>query len=363
MVHVDCRLIFLVDIALQDGPQLESAMSLLNKKSEEISGLENLLTAAQTTIQSLEVENVTLKADSIAQSNEISTLTASLKSLQDKLEYAEKNAEVFRTQYYDASRFVSEVRAENRELQERAEVAESQATTGINGIRTMFEERVKQLEADVAYHRQVTTFMMEQSRRTGDEEIRRRAAEYPEMKMKYEEMVEKLEGASGVIDTFERLITMREREIGELGKEKRETQERMEKQMDELRVEVEVLRRNGSLNGGANPIAAPLVNGDVNTTTPPLSSPVVPKMENISGEIPVYRCLWRKDGKDSCDALFLTREVRSNVLCRLLTKFLLLGPTTTYRDRWSSIVIVYLHELFSRCCLGYKWVFFAMLNT
>lgn len=351
-------------------------MNLLNKKSEEISRLEGLLAATQTTAQSLQVENATLKSLYDARENQASILSESLESLEAKISYAENNAEIFRRQYLEASRYASEVLAENSKLQERSEVAESQVSSAVDGIRTMFERRVQELEKEAAYHKQLATFVMEQTKRTEDEEIRKRAAEYPELEMRYKELESRLEGAGGMIDTLERLITMRDKDVADLRKERREEKERMEREMETLREEVEELRRSGYIVHGEHhrlptptrtwggidalpvtemepkstalrdlrAVTSTLANGDMAISPEPEMETESPRpRENAPGDIVVYRCLWRKDGSDRCDAMFLTREVRFIIFeARIFSniRVLFLGIGSSSGNWWTSTMNV-----------------------
>lgn len=293
-----------VKLTAQGGNHLESAMNLLNKKSEEISRLETL-------IQELQVDNANLKAASIAWQSERATLVASAEAAKERQALAEKDVDFFRELYGTQSNFVSELQAENKELQQRAEVAEAQATTGLQGIRSTFEMRIKQLEDEVTYHKRIATFVVEQSHRTGDEEIRRRAAEYPEMERKFAEMEkqregmeEMLEGAREMIDVFEKQLVLKDRDNEALREEKRKIQEEMDgmkREVDELRREVERLRDEGTVSG-IDKQATALTNGTTAT------------LEKVASETQVYRCLWRKDGREHCDAMFLTKEVRLSVI-------------------------------------------------
>ncbi|KXN92050.1 hypothetical protein AN958_10037 [Leucoagaricus sp. SymC.cos] len=276
-------------LPVSDGgnQHLEAAMNLLNKKSEEIARLESLLSSAQSQIQTLETEAASRESTAIGWQEERTktleeqaTLRHSIHTLQGRLDFAEKNAEVFKDQYLRASAYTADIRATNAELQERAEVAESQANTGIASIRSMYEIRIKQLEDETTYHKRVAVFLMEQAQRTQDEDIRRRAAEHPELERKIGEMEEKfgemeglLDGARGMIDALEKQVTN-----------------------SVVVAEHEHATTNGD---GAPEEGEGKVDG-----------------EKVDGEIPVYRCLWRKNGTERCEAIFLTREaLRHHLEC------------------------------------------------
>lgn len=249
-------------------------MNLLNKKSEEISRLEALLAASQ---------------------DERTTLTTSLETAKKRQELTEKDVDFFRDQYLRASAFVSEVQSENRQLLQRVESAEAQASSGVGSVHKMFEVRVKELEDDITYHKLVSRFLIEQSQRTDAEEIRRRAAEYPEIKRKNEEMEGMLDGARETIDLFEKQVTTRDKQLILLNTEKVKVQAEVE----ELRIEVDKLRESARETKQVNGINPKLVVDGKEAV-----------LESVTGDVQVYRCLWRKSGREQCDAMFVTREVR-----------------------------------------------------
>ncbi|KAF8066607.1 hypothetical protein FPV67DRAFT_1397658, partial [Lyophyllum atratum] len=102
---------------------------------------------------------------------------------------AVKETDFFREQYAKASGFVTSVREENNELEKQAQIAKDQAMTGVEMIKATFTARVKTLEEDIKAWRQIATFMMEKDVRTNDD-IRRRAAEEPELRAQCEALEE-----------------------------------------------------------------------------------------------------------------------------------------------------------------------------
>ncbi|KAF8900719.1 hypothetical protein CPB84DRAFT_1019628 [Gymnopilus junonius] len=93
---------------------------------------------------------------------------------------AEKDRDFFKEQYAKASGFVGQVRDENKDLEKKATIAQEQATTGVAGVRMLFEARVKMLEEDLKAWRRTAEFMIQKDIRTNDD-IRKRAAETPEL--------------------------------------------------------------------------------------------------------------------------------------------------------------------------------------
>jgi len=183
-------------------------MHLLNKKSEEIIRLEHLITSLSTEKQ---------------------TLQTSLNAQHLQTAFEKKNANVFKEEYFRVSALVDELRREKVVLEERVEVAESQVREGVQAVKALFESRVERLEEEVVYHKRVATFCVEQSCRTQDEEMRRRAAEYVEVEGRCGMLEEKVEGAREMMDRLERLVTERDRENEVLRAEGRRMQEEIER--------------------------------------------------------------------------------------------------------------------------------------
>jgi len=197
-------------------------MKLLNEKSEEIFRLEAVATEERTKSQTLtlELDSFQRQMEELRTANE--TLTAALAAAtlaketaeKDKLS-AEKDKEIFREEYARASAFVSSVRDENKELEKRAQIAEGQAKDGVALIKATFERRQKDLEVDLEQWRRLAAFAIEKDMRTNDE-IRRRAAEEPELRRKNEELKAELENANLQLDEQDAQIATLERELEEL---------------------------------------------------------------------------------------------------------------------------------------------------
>ena len=183
---------------------------------------------------------------------------------------AETDRDFFRDQYAQASGYVSSVRSENVELEQRALVAEGKAKDGVGMIKAMFEGQIKTLQEDLAKWKGIAELLQERDRRTGDE-IRRRAAEEPETRAKYVESLWEIKQLEGVV--FE-LSTER----------------------NTLKLQLENFREQ----------AEETIDGK--RTSPFLRSNDV---DAARGNELVYRCLWRP-GRDSdpCLTLFSSLEVR-----------------------------------------------------
>jgi chromosome segregation ATPase len=232
---------------------LASVQALASQPSPDASALAELQTQLVQERASWEAERATL----IASENALKSSKAS----------ADTDRDFFREQYAQASGYVSTVRAENVELEQRALVAEGKARDGVGMIKAMFEGQVRTLEGDLAQWKGLAELLQEKDRRTGDE-IRKKAAEEPELRAKYAESrreIEKLEGM-----------------VSELSRERRV----LKLKLDNFREHAERTinrTRGGELNG------SDIAHG---------------------GDELVYRCLWRPGGDSKpCLNIFSSPEV------------------------------------------------------
>ena len=200
-------------------------------------------------------------------------------------ESAEKDRDFFREQYAKASSFVSSVRDENTELEKQIKIATDQAQSGVSLIKTTFELRMKSLEMDVRSWRRMAEFLVEKDRRTNDD-IRKRAAEEPELRARCDRQKNALE------DTAERLLRL-EADLEEkqkmlleeqaLGKRWHEMKVMLKLDLNEAMTKLERIGKAGI--------------GEGDESTP-------------DGHEFVYRCQWRPDDlSDACEAVFLNISV------------------------------------------------------
>lgn len=273
---------------------LMDAMNLLNVKSEEIKRLEANLDKehhknAALTLTMKDLEDALASAQELAQlpssdaialaeirtqrlqeqtswEAERATYVTSLESAMRSKTSAESDRDFFRDQYAQASSYVSTVRGENVELEQRALVAEGKAKDGVGMIKTMFEGQVKSLLGDLAQWKGLAELLQEKDRRTGDE-IRRKAAEEPELRAKYAESQREIEKLKAEV-----LELSRERNILKL-------------KLSNFKDQVErTIKGNETV----------LTNGD----------------DTNYGDELVYRCLWRSGGdSEPCLTVFTTSEV------------------------------------------------------
>ena len=295
-------------------------MHLLNTKSEEISRLENQLSAEQrrnkdileqlsalqvhlteptnaapSATKALEQELAEARAQFALQTASWEVDRAALildieTATRGKIS-AEKDRDFFREQYAKASGFVSSVREENAELEKRIKIATDQTQTGVSLIKTTFELRMKLLETDVrAWHR-VAEFLMEKDRRTNDD-IRRRAAEEPELRARCDRQECALEGASQrllqvEVDLKEKQKVLLEEQV--FGKKWQEVTVKLNLELNEAMTKLEKIGKIGISDDGES--AQP------------------------DGHEFVYRCQWRPDDlNEACEAVFLNNSVCIQVL-------------------------------------------------
>ncbi|KAI6026646.1 hypothetical protein BKA83DRAFT_4246075 [Pisolithus microcarpus] len=113
-------------------------------------------------------------------SEKVSQLSTSVDQLTAAKESAETDRDFFREQYARASGFVSSIRTENAELEERVKIAEGQAGEGVAKIKQLFETKVKALQDDIHRWKTLAEILQEKDSRTNDD-VRTRAAQTMEL--------------------------------------------------------------------------------------------------------------------------------------------------------------------------------------
>ena len=290
-------------------------MHLLNTKSEEISKLEVQLSAEQrknkdllqqlsalqlrltefttsatpSTTKVLEQELAEARAQLALQNNDWRMERAALvrnieEATRDKVS-AERDRELFREHYMKASAFVSSIRDENADLEKQMKIATDQAKSGVSLIKSTFKLRIQSLERDVHAWRRMTEFLVEKDKRTNDD-IRRRAAEEPELRARCDRQEIALRDTSKRLLQLEVDLEEKDKMLLEeqaLGKRWQEMMAKLNLELNEASTKLERIGKIG------------LVDGD----------------EGALGDIEfVYRCLWRQDdSNDACEAVFLNISV------------------------------------------------------
>jgi hypothetical protein len=220
-------------------------------------------------------------------------LLAQVESATSKKADAERDREFFREQYARASGFVASVRDENQELEKRIKIAEEQTQTGVGLIKATFELRVKTLEEDAKSWRKMAEFLIEKDQRTENDELRRRAAEEPELRARCERQEGALEADEDRIELLEAQLEVKVCEVNLV----RAQMESLQKETTQLHVELNEaltkLDRIGRAGAGA---ADDSMDG------------------SGDGHEFVYLCKWRPDGADeseACREVFATISVSS----------------------------------------------------
>ncbi|KAK0186328.1 hypothetical protein F5146DRAFT_1065493 [Armillaria mellea] len=197
--------------------QLARALKVLNAKSEEIVNLDRLLVTEREKNELLQKQTTVQVADEQLERDQatIRLLTVSLEDANKAKLAAEKDRDFVREQYMNASGYVTTVRSENAELEKRAQIAEKQATEGVALVRATFTERIRFLEEDVKSWRQMADFAIAKDSRMNDD-IRRRAAEAPELQYRNEKLKEEIEELNTNIGELNSELAKKDEEIAAL---------------------------------------------------------------------------------------------------------------------------------------------------
>ena len=296
-------------------------MHLLNTKSEEIFKLEGQLSAAQrtnedllqhlsdlrlhlikstsdtqSTSMALEQELADVRAQLALQTasweSERATLALNVETAARGKASAEQDRDFFREQYLKASGFVSSVRDENVELEKQIKIATDQAQSGVSLIKATFELRTKSLEEDIRAWRKMAEFLIEKDRRTNDD-IRRRAAEEPELRAKCDQQEAVIEENCDRIAQLEMDLAEKQRmfdKVEEAGKRWKEVTVRMNLELNEAKTKLERIGKMGIRSDGDDDDDDDDESGGAHS----------------NGHEFVYRCQWRfEDSNDACEAVFL----------------------------------------------------------
>ncbi|KAH0578883.1 hypothetical protein H2248_003075 [Termitomyces sp. 'cryptogamus'] len=260
-------------------PDFVATLALLNEKSQENAQLtkeintlrEALAAASAPRPRELELEREleVLRASLEAAQASFSASQERVADLARGKESAEKDREFFREHYAQASGFVTSVREENAELQKEAQIARDQASIGVDAVKATYIARVKALEDDAKTYKRLALFIMEKDIRTNDD-IRRRAAEEPELRARCEELAKEFRMLRNEIVDLQEEVDDKELKIKELEQQLRNWQSQ-----------------------------ATVLNADLC------------KVKSLQeGEGKVYQCGWRvgDDANVPCDEVFATYE-------------------------------------------------------
>ncbi|KAJ7100781.1 hypothetical protein B0H15DRAFT_461032 [Mycena belliarum] len=284
-----------------DPRHLDAAMSLLNVKSDENRRLERLLAEARALLAEERAKTVTLqeRVDTLEHrpfsqpstndgdldprlavyeerlTSAQASLAAALKSKESaeaerdkarsELADTEKGMEVFRASYAHASQYADEKAAENKELEKRVKIAEEATREGIATIKATFDLREVALKSETRDWRNQANFLREQAIRTNDPDLRRRAAEHPELVAKYGRLADENDDLKDRLSYSEDDLLVKQDEI-----------DRLEARLAEVTGELDSLKA-GTLG--------------------------------VDGDFKVLRCGWRAEVTNvACPALCVTQE-------------------------------------------------------
>ncbi|KAJ7677819.1 hypothetical protein DFH06DRAFT_561236 [Mycena polygramma] len=106
---------------------------------------------------------------------------------------AEQQRDLFQEYYRKASGFAEEKSSENKDLEKRVRIAEEQTREGLATIKATFDLRESTLRSETRDWRNQANFLREQAIRTNDDDLRRRAAEHPELVAQNASLVDELD--------------------------------------------------------------------------------------------------------------------------------------------------------------------------
>ncbi|KAJ7489162.1 hypothetical protein FB451DRAFT_1223924, partial [Mycena latifolia] len=245
-----------------DPRHLDAAMSLLNVKSDENHRLEALLAeeramlaeeraknvALQERVNTLEQQSVSSTSDNDLEARlkrteellatERASLAAALQSKasaeaeRDAARRDQKDAEqqrdVFREYYAKASQFADEKASENKELDKRVKIAEETTREGLATMKATFELREVTLKSETRDWRNQANFLREQAIRTNDPELRRRAAEHPEIVARYSRLVDDNDDLKYRLQFSQDDLRVKQDDIDRLQERLMETEEKLD---------------------------------------------------------------------------------------------------------------------------------------
>ncbi|KAH6909770.1 hypothetical protein BKA70DRAFT_175746 [Coprinopsis sp. MPI-PUGE-AT-0042] len=332
--------------------ELKRALALLNVKSEEIAQLEKSLAdqklkvhemtgrfdaSTQEWTARLETDLLQLKvqhdsdlerlknehaAERATWAEEKYQLEIAVQSAGDRKALAERDCERFRDEYMRASGTVGQLRAEKHDLEKELGIAQAQAKSGVLAVRALFEGRVEDLTKQRDSWQRTAEFIIEKDRRTNDD-IRKRAAEEPELRAKYQRYrIRSRELEVKVEDGDEEIRILRE----EVNREKQEN-ERLRQALRALEgdgaapLQAPPISRHNSAAASTLTVNRPVVSESRLTEhTSPQASSGNEEEDNddddddddseFDDDAQVYRCQWRSRAAHGhfCNRLFATLD-------------------------------------------------------
>ncbi|KLO18284.1 hypothetical protein SCHPADRAFT_886363 [Schizopora paradoxa] len=299
--------------------QLDSALGLLNQKSEEIHDLKGRISDGeeQRQIQTarivhLEAENAQLAHEQSKSAQLEPTILAELDMIRKERDNIAKerdsalaeldlmkmskqsaidDAAFIREQYDLASARAMELAEENKDLSSRLSVAESQVTNGLQLVRNSYDARIATLNTELEKSRILQKILVERDRRT-DDEIRKTAATVPQLEATIERLTKMNSDRKGEINA---LVIHRDALLV-AGNESKDELDKLQEQYaiaraDILHLSVEVARFGARERSVRKLIHPSPPEYDVDTEVDP-------------AEEEVYLCEWLIDSETRCGELF-----------------------------------------------------------
>ncbi|TFK23851.1 hypothetical protein FA15DRAFT_444696 [Coprinopsis marcescibilis] len=325
--------------------ELEAAMSLLNVKSEEISSLEKLLAEERLKVQAKDdqiaafkeqtlkdnaafaasIQDATARlepelqkakaaheADTAKWEEEKFHLQLSIKTAGEQKALAERDAAYFRDLYMQASASSGLLQTEKKELEKELAIAKKQATEGVAAVRETLNLRIKDLQTRHDNWMRTAQFVIEKDRRTNDD-IRKRAAEEPELRAKIKSMKQKCATLAETIHNLQNVIQERDSELegleGNLADARNENREL--KKLRALRERDEGSQENdeSSPSSQEDESESSQVNGTGATQSIPIKSQAAYQSQVEDPDDQVYRCEWKASEEQGvCNSLHRSHE-------------------------------------------------------
>jgi chromosome segregation ATPase len=224
---------------------------------------------------------------------------------------AEEQRDLFRDIYGKATAFVDEKSAENKELQKRITIAEKAAKEGVALVQATFAQREETIRAETKDWRNQANILRELAVRTHDEELRRRAALYPEAQARCKRLEDEREVLNAALGQAHHGIRMKNDELTRLEMrldERADEREGMKDQIRQASDDIDVKNDEiARLEMRVEEQAA-----EVERLTGELATAGLSKVDRTVGpDCLVHRCLWRMEVPNAaCNALFRDNEVR-----------------------------------------------------
>lgn len=218
-------------------------------------------------------------ADKLAWETQRTAFESSIGDLERSNASLKSDVTMFQEQYRQASDFVSTLQAENRDLDTRVSIAESQVRNGLAMTRGFFDERVRRLEADVTRYKGLCELLQERDSRTNDD-VRRKAAEAEEVSARARKLLVENDKMEMYVEQLE------------LEKERWERKEEgWEIQKAIWLKELELRRRDGQ----SQSLQSAMISAESSWDEQDRET--------------VYRCMWMPRGEEECRFVGTSREV------------------------------------------------------